>query len=140
MKYKVSKPTMDGFLLFEYDKSGVLVAFKRESELTPKQWSALAKFFPWDLNLFKLFKDKLGVTAVVIPEDLSFQRFWNAYGLKVGNKKRTEKLWNALDDATRGHILTVSIPNYKAHLRGSSSDQAHASTFLAQERWHNEYI
>jgi len=70
-----------------------------------------------------------------IPEDLSFARFWDAYDNKVGNKKRVEKKWNALDDKEKAKALAY-IKAYNNFLNQNPGvSKCYPETYINQQRW-----
>lgn len=80
---------------------------------------------------------KVGVQVKNITNlDISFARFWNAYGKKVGNKGRVERKWNELPQADRIMALGV-IPRIKRYYAARRLDLPYAETFLDQRRFEN---
>lgn len=132
---------MDGYVVFNYCSNGYLIAFESHANLTDIQRDRLMANFPFkEANLKAILRDRFKFALVIIPEDLSFKRFWDLYAYKVGNKNRAEKLWKLLSDADKAHILVVSVPLYRAWLSTRTTAQAHADTYLHQERWKNELV
>lgn len=68
--------------------------------------------------------------------DLSFARFWDDYGKKVGNKSRVEKKWNALPQADRIMALGV-LPRIKRYYAARRLELPYAETFIDQRRYEN---
>jgi hypothetical protein len=76
-------------------------------------------------------------TVEAIPEDLSFNVFWEAYHHKIGDKTRAMKLWVALVDADRVKCLRA-IPKYDQWLmQRPSMERLYPETFLKQRRFDN---
>lgn len=74
-----------------------------------------------------------------IPPELTFSVFWDAYGYKVGNRKRAEKLWDRMTDGQRLKAL-VCIPEYDKYLaRKKSMEKTYPETFLSQERYETDF-
>ena len=70
--------------------------------------------------------------------DLSFERFWNAYGYKVGAKARVQKKWERLPEGDR--ILAIaSIGRYRRFAEGKHIDMVYPETYIDQRRWENEF-
>lgn len=68
-----------------------------------------------------------------------FESFWSAFGYKIA-RATAYKAW------VKGHCediadeIIAAIPAYKAHLALNPwKAQMHASTFINQERWQDEY-
>lgn len=138
MKFKVTHKNVTGHLLFEYNSKGVLTAFENHSSLNDIQVNALTQFFPMTARTFEVFVTKSNSNKLLIPEDLSFEKFWNLYAYKVGKLPRVRKLWSELSDIDKADVL-MSIPRYNAWLRGRSIERVYPETYLNQERWKNQY-
>ena len=70
--------------------------------------------------------------------DLSFVRFWNAYGYKVGDKSRVEKKWNALKEENR-LLALQGIARQRRHSESHKTDMPYPQTYIDQRRWENEF-
>jgi hypothetical protein len=69
--------------------------------------------------------------------DLSFIKFWNAYGYKRGNIERARKLWDKL--TAHEKILALGFINkLKAVYDRERKDMPYPETYLSQKRWENE--
>lgn len=91
------------------------------------------------LNDLLAFFKKKGWKVAEIPVELTFEVFWNAYGNKVGNKARCEKLWATLTEEDKALCLQ-SIRAYRFYLANNTTQrQAYPETYLAQRRFENEY-
>lgn len=71
-------------------------------------------------------------------QDLSFARFWNAYGYKVGNKATVERKWNALKPEDR-LLALQGISRQRRHSETHRTDMPYPQTYIDQRRWENEY-
>ncbi len=68
--------------------------------------------------------------------DASFERFWNVYGKKMGNKPRVAKKWGKLDWEDR--VLAIgSIPRLKAYYARHGFEMPYPETYVDQRRWEN---
>ncbi|TKT89495.1 hypothetical protein [Dyadobacter frigoris] len=74
-----------------------------------------------------------------VPEDLTFAVFWDAYDYKVGDRKKAEKIWNATSDADKMAAM-AALPRYKYWLLTNTTPMVHATTYLNQRRYENEFI
>jgi hypothetical protein len=107
-----------------------------EMEMTDVQ---LAWFWAWcpctEWALLQLKDAKFVIK--LLPKDLSFACFWDAYGYKVGNKGRAERIWKCLPDTER--VLALgAIPKYKYHLATKTNmEMLYAETYLTQKRFLN---
>ncbi|MCF8339210.1 MAG: hypothetical protein K9I74_14630 [Bacteroidales bacterium] len=142
MRYIVTGQNTGLQINFTYNENGLLIAFEiREGDITLEQLRFIRKYLPLkekELDVWaSALKGKVEIDEV--PEDLSFDRFWNEYNYKVGNKQRAEKPWNKLGDAEKLKVLK-SIPKYEYWLATHQGiAKAHATTYLNQRRWENEF-
>lgn len=68
-----------------------------------------------------------------------FERFWSNYGLKIG-RAAAYKAWVKHHCEDIADEIIAAIPAYKTHLQHNEwKAQMHASTFINQERWQDEY-
>lgn len=140
------KSRKDGFIWqFKYHLNGNLYSFTvLEGSLsgTQMKWLFGTDNFPalevimkekWMKNLKANFEISIG------EPDLTFEAFWNAYNNKVGKKKMAENTWNKLSKASKIKALQA-ISSYNKYLsRKPGIDKAHATTYLNQEYWGNEW-
>ncbi|NSW46221.1 MAG: hypothetical protein HPY79_10455 [Bacteroidales bacterium] len=122
-----------------YDESGVLYALEFHCDVTYDRVRRLLQvndIITYDNMLLLTSHFKMKVAE--IAEDLSFDRFWNVYSYKVGNKTKTEKLWNALSDADKTTCLR-RIKAYKSYLERTGIAQAYPETYLRNRRWEDQY-
>ena len=136
--YLFTHPSLKGKILFKYD-FGRIKGFEIDGEPTEGQLHFIMDRFPInELDLQFFHHDSKG-TLKKIETDLSFDTFWNSYNYKVGNKKRAEKLYEALSDADKAEALRV-IPIYDQFLAiKKNQDKLYAETYLSQRRFENNY-
>jgi len=139
MRYRLETKTLAGYLYFEYDKNGILTLFKNHSSLEPYQVNVLIGRFPMTEEMLRAFTKASKSKLILVPEDLTFERFWSLFAYKVGKIPRCRKLWSALEDADKAAVLE-SIPQYKRWISRRSVEHIYPETYLAQERWKNEFI
>lgn len=70
--------------------------------------------------------------------DLSFERFWNVYGYKVGNKATVKKKWEALKEEDR-LLAMQGIQRQRRHSESHKTDMPYPQTYIDQRRWENEF-
>lgn len=85
---------------------------------------------PWAID-----DDKEAVTVVDPP---GFAEFWDAYGYKIGKAKAREAFAGAVNLVELTQLLTA-VASYRAYLDATGTPQAHASTWLNQHRWNDDY-
>ncbi len=78
------------------------------------------------------------VVKNITTQDLSFVRFWNAYGYKVGNKGTVEKKWNALKPEDR-LLALAGIAKQRRHSESHKTDMPYPQTYIDQRRWENVF-
>jgi hypothetical protein len=113
----------------------------------PEKWSS--EHWGWFtqhvlFNFQRLYEPFLNDLKTVfkielLPSDLSFEAFWEAYGNKVGKKKRSEELWKLLSEADKQAALmgVKKYKNWKA--QNPSVQMLYPETFLSQRRFENEF-
>lgn len=120
-------------------QDGYLYFAQVNMEMTVRQHEWFWGWLPRTEEALLAKKQVAKVTITPIEEDLGFERFWEDYKNKVGNKKRAAKLWNAMSDGERAECLR-KLKAYLFWLAGHPSViQAYPETFLAQRRWENEF-
>lgn len=135
----------DGFVWqFEYTLNGDLKTLEiLEGKLSGKQMKWLfSPNFPAVESIMKtewMPKLRKNFEITVGEPDLTFQAFWDLYAHKVGKKKMAENIWNKLSKARRIKAM-LGVKKYNNHLRlNTGQAKAHASTYLNQEYYENEY-
>lgn len=78
------------------------------------------------------------VVKNITTNDLSFGRFWAAYGYKVGNKATVEKKWNALQPEDR-LLALQGISRQRRHSESHRTDMPYPQTYIDQRRWENVF-
>jgi hydroxymethylpyrimidine pyrophosphatase-like HAD family hydrolase len=69
--------------------------------------------------------------------DLSFEAFWNIWGLKL-KREHSEKAWNKLKESEKIKCF-LNVKSYFNHLTRSGENKAHLVTWLNQKRFNDEY-
>lgn len=96
IKYLLTSPKFDGQIVFGYT-NGHLVFYNNETTNEAViLW--LKQFLPVDEAALQPMQKRIDGTITIVPEDLTFERFWIAYDKKI-NRKRTEPLFEKLNDA-----------------------------------------
>lgn len=142
-QYSVTSKGFDGQLIFKYDEQDKLSGFDLQATLTDehREWvfnalpRTVAKLQGWA-------KNSKTIKIMEIPLDLSFDTFWNAYGqaygAKVGDKKKAEKLWKAMTEAERAKALT-NIQPYKLFAKNKNYDMVYPERYLSKGYYDNTY-
>lgn len=105
-----------GQIALKYDDAGMLISFDATgAQMTNNQLVAFHQRMPFTISWLYSLVDRTGVTVEEIPEDLTFDRFWEAYDRKI-NRLRCEPLWKKLSDAEKMQALRSLAP-YEAYLQ-----------------------
>lgn len=68
--------------------------------------------------------------------DLSFEKFWQVYGSKMGNKNDCKTKWNKLE-ITEKMLALGAIPRMQKYHTGRGIGIPFPETYLNQRRWEN---
>lgn len=129
-KYILTSPKFNGGVVFGYDANNCLVFYHNECD-SPAAINWLKDRLPGnDIALVEL-KKKIEGTIQVVPPDLSFDTFWEAYDKKI-NRKRCEPLWKKLNDADRMRAI-MNIKPYDAYLQRTGIAKCMAENYLKKE-------
>ncbi len=125
-------------ILFGYE-NGYLRELSIEGDISMAEIDFLKNEIPWfEIGLDRFQSITRGKVSR-IELDLSFDSFWNTYAYKVGNKLRTEKLWDKLSDIEKARVLK-SIKVYDQFLEfKKNQEKAYPETYLSQRRFENNY-
>jgi hypothetical protein len=99
-KYVLTSTSFIGNVTFGYNDIGQLVFFDNSSKMDANQHAWLLNNLPTASPVLEIIKTKIKGTIEEIPEDISFDAFWNKYDKKI-NRKRCEPLWKKLSDADK---------------------------------------
>lgn len=137
-KYLMEFKDSNASVLVEYDQLGLLTKF----ELSPGtfnevQLQYLNKNFPKKQEHLDWYKTNVVKCKIKeVDEDLSFERFWNEFDYKVGNKSRALKLWTALPNPDKAKALKF-MATYDTQLAMTKVNKMYPETYLHQQRWNN---
>jgi hypothetical protein len=121
-----------------YDTNGLLASVDlQETTMTLNQRQVLLSRLPLHVDKLETLND-LPIHIIERDYEVSFEQFWNAYGLKI-NKKRAADIWIKMSKTNR--ILAYhSINKYNRYLAKENwRKKADADTYLKQEYFNNEY-
>jgi len=116
-----------------YGVNGTLIGVAFDREISQEQFEAVSgSIYFHEGDLLQAFK-KFPHLIFTIPDDLSFDTFWDAYKLKR-NRKRAEKHWDKMNIAQRTAALAY-IPRYIYSVKKTGIAQKYPDTFLLNESW-----
>ncbi len=139
-KFLLTSTLFSGEVIFEFNDKEWLIAFINKADMTEAQYEFLASHMP--LKLYKLEHlagRSTTMTLKPVDPDLSFDAFWERYDYKVGNKKRSEKLWNELSEADKSAVFE-NIPRYNYYLSCKRTiERLYPETYLSQRRFETDF-
>lgn len=70
--------------------------------------------------------------------DVSFEKFWQVYGKKVGNKSGVEKKWGKLSWEEK--VLAIGcVGRMRRYYESKGIELPYPETYINQRRWENEF-
>lgn len=139
-KYILTSDKFTGEVTFGFDAAGFLVHFDNQAEFTEQQheWLLSDHRFPktlaWLFALQKVVKGEI----TEVPEDLSFDVFWERYGRKI-NRKRCEPMWRKMSDVDKMAAI-ANIKPYEQYLeRTGYRGKADPENYLKREYFATEW-
>lgn len=114
IKYTLTSSKFTGKLVFGYT-DGLLSYFEKGADIKEGGYKWILENFPLVPAQLKKMADAIPGKMEVVPDDLSFDAFWEAYGKKE-NRHRCEPLWKKLSEADRIECLS-SIKPYDGYLK-----------------------
>jgi hypothetical protein len=143
--YRAEGKEMGLTFLFKYDLNSNLREFKIESGVLNQEqitWLYNPNNFPANESIMwsKWIKDpkyKKVFKVEHFKADLSFDAFWELYGLKV-KKKAAIKAWNKLNESQIIKCF-INLKHYENHLSKTRQAKAHLASWLNDERFEDEY-
>ncbi len=127
-------------LLLSYNDGGYLVGFQWLIEPTEQQMVWLTSNIPWaDKHIETIVERSNGKVKVeIVPHNIGFEAFWNAFGYKVGDKAKCIKLWDKLKDNERLACIR-SFKKYELFLEQKGTAKVWPERYLSRKYWENEF-
>ncbi|MFN8238616.1 MAG: hypothetical protein U0T77_10650 [Chitinophagales bacterium] len=124
-----------GDITLKYDLNGYLIEMQITANLTPEQFEKLFSRAIYLESTAESLAANPNSSVKVLPEDLSFERFYDAYNNKLGKKVMAEKSWKALSRKDKIDAL-VGIKAYDFYLsRNPGISKAYPTTYINQRYW-----
>lgn len=137
IKYTLTSAKFTGKLVFGYSE-GFLTYFECAAEIKLANYKWFLENLPLIPSQLKKLADAIPGHMEVVPDDLSFDAFWNAYGKKA-NRHRCEPLWNKFSEADRIECLS-SIKPYDSYLkRVAYRAKLDPENYLKKEAFRNNW-
>lgn len=124
-----------------YDQQGTIVSiqFDETSNVIQRLWCLKMLGDGKTLENISSQITQKGVKNEVLdlPDDLSFEVFWNTYECKVGKKDRVKRKWEAMEAGERVKALQY-IKKYRYYLaQHPHIQQIYPETYLNRAEWNN---
>lgn len=111
----LTSPQFTGSVTYKYCDAGYLIYFSYDATMRDDQREHVLVKMPLTLAGFNEVIGKSKTAKIEeVPEDISFDAFWEAYGKKI-NRKRSEPLYNKLSDADK-MLCMRCLPQYDKYL------------------------
>jgi hypothetical protein len=132
-EYLFTSQTFAGYLKFVYDSEGVLVKFENNATLNDTQLFYLSKNFPFAESDLAVVLDKGKIQEVT---DLTFERFWNEYGLKK-DRIQAEDYWRKMPENEKAKAIS-GIKRYRFDCKANNRQMIYAVRYLRNKRYMDE--
>lgn len=135
-KYILTSALIKGEIVFKYNLKGYLSSVEIAAsglslEIFNWIWNHLPKTTK---EIAEYIAKAKNFTIQEIPEDLSFERFWEEYGHKVGKKTMTQNAWKKMSQADKIACL-LYIPKLRKIKASEGTQMPYPSTYLNQKYW-----
>jgi len=114
IKYTLTSQKFKGKLVFGYTE-GFLTYYETAAEMKSESYKYILEHLPPVPSQLKKLADAIPGKMEAVPDDLTFDAFWEAFGKKE-NRHRCEPLWKKLSEADRIECLS-SIKPYDGYLK-----------------------
>lgn len=127
-------------VIYTFDGHGRIKSVEMCDTLSDRERAMILGHAPLSVDyVYHLPKVYYDTELIELGEDTSFETFWNKYNYKLGNKKKTQRLWEGLSEEDRINAL-ATIPKYKAYMSvHPEKEYDYPETWLAQKKWENYY-
>lgn len=142
IKYILTSEMFQGAVTFGFNEFGWLIYFNNDADFTDVQhawlFDSTKDNFPKHINVVQQLTAKIKGKLTEVPPDVSFDAFWDAYANKK-NRKRSEGLWNKLNEPQRLKCI-LSVKPYLSYLgRVKWRNQADPDTYLRNEQFDTDW-
>lgn len=117
--YIITSTKFDGEIELIYDEAKNIQAFELRTELTEEQLTNFFGRFPITIKDVELYKNAKNTKVYEVPEDLSFETFWQNWCGKIANKERAKLLWDKMSKKNKVRCLW-SLKPYKRYIDRNS--------------------
>lgn len=137
--YAITSQRFEGQILFKYGINGNLIGFEIEAELSDVQLTWLYQRLPLTYPELVQFSKAPNsqMKLVEVPQDLSFETFWQRYNYKVG-KAEAEKAWGKLAEVDKSLALQ-RIAAYDGFLMRKGTAKVWPERYIKKRYFDNNY-
>lgn len=138
-RYALTSPKFEGQIIFGFDDDDIMIYYHNETDMTTIAHEWMQQHLPIkDEDIQPLAKLIQG-SLELMPEDLSFNNFWDQYGKKI-NKSRCEDLYKKLSDAKKLQAI-LSIKHYDNYLQRITWNRSKADgeTYLRKKMYETDW-
>ena len=130
--YALTSPAFNGEVIFAYNQEGRIMKMEVLSQLNEKQHDFLIDHLPVTEEKLQQLVNSSSAKVREIKPNLTFNYFWDRYDNKLGNKKRSERLWNSLTNYEKMKALHF-LQYYNQQLAQTGQNKKYPETYLHQK-------
>jgi hypothetical protein len=145
IKKKIVK-VMDDFIFIEFldeQMEGISETSAKRRAAVKKRWDKVkqnqTKVLQSDTSVLQSDTEKSRVEESRVEKSIKqkeFDKFWELYGKKVGDKKKCESKFSKLSKTDKDKIF-ATLPNFLKSIKDKQF-QPHPYTYLNNNRWNDE--
>ncbi len=128
-KYILTSNGFIGQVTFWFNDMELLVYYHNDANITEKQHIWLLKNIPRELIELETLRETIKGNLDEVPEDISFEAFWEAYGKKV-KRVRALGIYKKMTDAQRLQAIAAIKPYDRFLQRTTWRSKADPDTYL----------
>jgi len=137
MIYQITSSTWTGYIEIEFNAIGLMTRTDTtHADLTQAQQIWFLKKMPRELAELQRVIEGTSAKLTEIKEEITFDKFWDRYDLKIrSSKKKCLITWNKLD-AFQHRLAFDFIKKYEANIP-VGVPKKNCETYLNAEQWNN---
>lgn len=140
--YILTGANFDGEIEFVYDEKNRISAFEIRADLSDVGINRIFEKFPITIDGIAFFEKLPNITILEVPEDLSFDTFWENWCGKQANKERAKLLWDKMPKKNKVRCLW-SLKAYKRYIERNAHwyNSMYPDSYLSARKpaWLNDY-
>jgi hypothetical protein len=136
-RYIYSSELFEGEIEFRYNDDGILCFFEVRAEVEQIRLATILHYMPHCADDVPSFTKKGTGTMTEVPEEITFDMFWNQYAKKV-NRFRSEKLWKHMNEAEQLQAVK-SIKPYNRCIERTNRFKQDPDTYLRNKSYQTNW-